>query len=599
MRDLQWRKSDRRRPPASSVSVKPNGAQLVAWDVRLPLDHPSGVEPPAPRNARARGASGLLVAGLVATYLVAAAWQIDLPGVYYDEAYWAPAAFNVVYRSWPLWVYADVDVGVRRLPIMLDKYIGAVKSYLLAPGFALFGPSPATLRAPPILLGAAVLVGTFWLARGWFGPTAGLVAVALLATDPTYVTYLRHDYGPVSLATGATVIGPLAGLLWWRTGGTTWLFGVGLTTGLAIYDKWLSLFIAVPAGLTLVALRPDVARRLIRPDCAMALAAGLLTGTAPLLWWLGVHHGELVTYVADAAGNRSTTANLAAQVARLGDLGLGMHGDPTSALRRMFRTPAERLSPWPLLLAAAAIVLGRAALVRRPDSGHPAPPRRILPLATAAIPLWVAASLACWSLTPGGGRVHHLFPLYVLTVLWVGGVLATAARGRVGPVVVAIVLVSILANLATVAMFHRQVAADPGQGMWSTATGELARRVARDRDPALRRYVMLDWGLFNQVYTLANAPKNVLELVWPVVTRAPGAEETIGQLLTDPTSVFVLHGPDYTVVDGPRQTLHALAADVGVLLACEPFAADDAGRMLIELCAPSSSSGSGRGGNRP
>jgi len=62
------------------------------------------------------------------------------PGLYYDELLFVPAAmgrheaFQMPYRRW---------LG---LPIMIFPYIGALKAWIYAPIFRLFGVSALTIR---------------------------------------------------------------------------------------------------------------------------------------------------------------------------------------------------------------------------------------------------------------------------------------------------------------------------------------------------------------------------------------------------------------------------------------------------------------------
>jgi hypothetical protein len=82
----------------------------------------------------------LAVFGLMLAFVGFASYRIHSPGLYYDELLFVPAAmgrheaFQTPYGSW---------LG---LPIMIFPYIGALKAWIYAPIFRLFGVSALTIR---------------------------------------------------------------------------------------------------------------------------------------------------------------------------------------------------------------------------------------------------------------------------------------------------------------------------------------------------------------------------------------------------------------------------------------------------------------------
>ncbi len=70
---------------------------------------------------------------------------IESPGVYYDEALQANTAVYLTQKKvetghCSAW---DLEVGGLTIPLMCGEYTGAVKSYVLAPAFYLFGSTPS------------------------------------------------------------------------------------------------------------------------------------------------------------------------------------------------------------------------------------------------------------------------------------------------------------------------------------------------------------------------------------------------------------------------------------------------------------------------
>jgi hypothetical protein len=156
------------------------------------------------------------------------------------------------------------------------------------------------------------------------------------------------------------------------------------------------------------------------------------------------------------------------------------------------------------------------------------------------------------------------------------------------PAVGGLVLICVLANLATIVGFHRRLAVETGEGNWSTATEALAQRVQREPRSV---FVVLDWGLFNPVYVLADAPRNVRDSTWDLALSNPGADRRLRTYLSDPATIFVLHGEAHTQQAAPRQALMAEGEASRARLACQTFAQDNAGDPLIELCAATLATG--------
>ena len=173
--------------------------------------------------------------------------QLSLPGLEYDEVFFgpvtlgrtqdfsAPSTLEPAARVSPLASTAFLwRVGDYALPVMLMPYWGAVKVYLQAPVLALWGASPWAIRLPAIVLGAFTLLLFERLCSRVFSRAVTLLALLLLASDPSFVFYVRHDFGGAAL-TLFLVLAPLWFLVRWRetAQGGLWslaffLFGFGL-----------------------------------------------------------------------------------------------------------------------------------------------------------------------------------------------------------------------------------------------------------------------------------------------------------------------------------------------------------------------------------
>ena len=122
---------------------------------------------------------GTLRALVIASFLAIAVRHIDVAGLQYDEVLFVNAALGGI---------GDAFVH-RRLfgvPVMVMPYIGALKSWLHAPIFALFGVSTATMRVPSLLICGASLYLYSRLAETLFGRRLALLLLGVLATDPAF-----------------------------------------------------------------------------------------------------------------------------------------------------------------------------------------------------------------------------------------------------------------------------------------------------------------------------------------------------------------------------------------------------------------------------
>jgi len=111
-----------------------------------------------------------------------------VPGLFYDEAVHAGAAKDFVSghgsRHYP--GYRSIDLGGRPLPLFIQTYCGALKSWMLVPAFALGGFSLAVFRFASFAWGLlALLLFILWVNR-WQGSRLAIVAGTLLAFDPSW-----------------------------------------------------------------------------------------------------------------------------------------------------------------------------------------------------------------------------------------------------------------------------------------------------------------------------------------------------------------------------------------------------------------------------
>ena len=223
---------------------------------------------------------------MAALHLGVSARYLDTPGLFYDEAIQAGPSLDFLRGQaralHPPGLTATPLLG-RPFPWMTQPYMGALKSQLLIPSFALFEASPAVLRITTTLWAlAGVLFVMLWADRV-LGRSVALASGALLLADPTLLFVTRHDWGSVALALLCRGAGLYFATLGWKTRRPLHLGLAGLAFGLGLYNKVDFAAFLGAAALALVLVRPG------GPGPGAA-PAGARLGSPGLRRRRGAHH---------------------------------------------------------------------------------------------------------------------------------------------------------------------------------------------------------------------------------------------------------------------------------------------------------------------
>ncbi|MBM3134424.1 MAG: hypothetical protein FJZ89_03880 [Chloroflexi bacterium] len=538
--------------------------------------------------------AALLVLSL-AVFLALCLYQIDLPGLYADEALdLVPtmqllAAGQVAPPTQPVELLRGVGVrlGGLALPVMIMDYLGALNTYLALPFFAILGPGVLAVRLLPITFSALTIVLTYLLGRALFsgstGRAVGLLAAALLAINPSFVFWSRHGITVTSVMTVLSV-GSL--LVFKRSmfhvpsstsnmeNGTwnmeLWALGCFLL-GLGLWAKFLFLWWIVALGIagftfqvsssTFHASRftfhvsrftHHVSRFTFHVSRFTLGAAAFLLGAAPLLWYNLQTRGATLAELTRSLRQPTSYGINNLDVAR--NLGLALDALRVFLDGSYFWYLGETLRN-PLAVPAFAIaVLGSIALVVWQAREH----RRPLALVLLLIVLIAGQN----SFTVSGIWATHLFILFplpqvVLALCVVLGwdITPTPAlprqqgRGMAGW---AIRLVLVLGLLAMAAgdlrldwQYHQQLAATGGQSRWSDGVYKLAAYLEQRGDPV----VAVDWGIQSSVQLLTGGRVNPLDITGFPGEAAGLFEGRAAQMLGDLKVVYVFHSREDTVYE--------------------------------------------------
>ena len=195
----------------SSVSTQDTGTQVA------PIQEDS-----VPQVASSTRREGILDAialvAALAIFLSLTLYQLDLPGLYPDEAFDVVPTMQIVLgHPVELQRNAGIHLFGLDLPLMSSSdYQGVTSTYLALPFFAIGGISVYSLRLMTVLVGALAILLTFLLAGRWFGRGPARIAALLLAVSPAWVFWSRLGVYVVSEVVPIAAGALLAFTIWAR-----------------------------------------------------------------------------------------------------------------------------------------------------------------------------------------------------------------------------------------------------------------------------------------------------------------------------------------------------------------------------------------------
>jgi hypothetical protein len=571
-------------------------------------------------------------------FLILGAYQLQLPGLHYDEAKEAGLNAMQLVTGQSLTAFRDaaIQIGPWRLPLMVQDYIGALNPLLAVPFLAVAGlghSSPdravVALRWLPLLIGALTLVLTCCVARYLGGLLAAASAALLLAVNPAFVFWSRQGVFVTNLTSLFFMAALLTGLRWWHERRPSDLWLAALFCGLGLYAKLLFVWalgamaiVAIAVWLIAAALRrapaPDVRpvpRRahgadglepvappafhstfpftasILRPWLVAALF--FLLPLVPLIIFNLRTEGTLLSVFGNlghsyyGVNNRAYLPNLST---RLQEFAALLRGDFFWYLGEVYANPYTAPVLAFLVLAATTAWLAGLARARRLPvpavaPGRPAnPPAFLLPV--ALIVLIVAQS----AFTVSDLFITHyslLLPLVPLAAgLAAAAVWQATSPLRVGyrylllvPILVALLLVG-ATDLRITRSYHRILGITGGISGHSDAIGSLAAYLSRSEPSAP---LALDWGLDAPIRFLTTGQVNPIEVFDYASMDHPddGFAARLSPFLDNPDNVYLAHDAGATVFRGRVEALTALAAQHGLVLYPEAIFRERSGRPLL------------------
>ena len=184
------------------------------------------------------------VLALLAATAVLYLWGLGSSG--WANNYYAAAA-QAGTQDWKALLFGSLDPGNA---ITVDKPPAAM--WVMGLSGRLFGFSAFTMLLPQALMGVASVALLYSTVRRWSGPTAGLIAGAVLALTPVAALMFRFN-NPDALMVLLLIAAAYCMVRATETASTRWIALAGCAVGFAFLTKMLQAFLVVP-GLALVFL---------------------------------------------------------------------------------------------------------------------------------------------------------------------------------------------------------------------------------------------------------------------------------------------------------------------------------------------------------
>ncbi len=512
---------------------------------------------------------GLLV--IIMTYVTLSLYQLQLPGLHYDEAFEAVPALQIL-RGQPVVAFRNggLLLGRQLYPLMTQDYIGAINTYAVIPFILVFGTTTIALRVFSTMIGAITLWLAYQLSYQLSGRVqVGLSAALLLAVDPTFVFWNRQ--GIFVTAITAT-IGLGAAYCWLRRlqgGGRLWSIAGGFLFGLGIFAKLLFiwLILALIGALFLLSL-PGLLKKRRRPagfplsllnqppiqikEILLTIPAFVL-GCWPLIIYNIQTSGTLLSITRNAQTSYYGVNNLAigsnlversAQFVRLLD---GSH------LWYLGRIVSNPVSIAVFVIVLLSVILPNFMTIRKrnsppPAGDEPAAKSALFPFLVVGLvilasiqtvsALWVThfAILMPWpaiAVALGSGfaliRLRPYDRAYVLrAIIWSGlGLL-------------------IITNLVSTLRYHQALTESGGLSGHSDAIYDLSNWLD---NRAAGEVVAMDWGLAAPIFYLTEGQVNPIEVfgyAWQ-----PDGELTarLTEFIEQPATYYLWRAPDEIIFD--------------------------------------------------
>jgi 4-amino-4-deoxy-L-arabinose transferase-like glycosyltransferase len=468
--------------------------------------------------------------------------NLSAPGLFYDEAIYGGLAKDFL-AGHPTGSHmpgtSTMEIFGGPLPIFVQPYLGALKCWLLIPGFKLFGSTLAVLRGANLFFSAAaLLIFMLWTWR-LLGLAEALLAGLLLAVDPAFFFLGVLDWGSLLPSLLCRFGGFFLALLAWRRQHAGWALAAGFVFGLGFFNKID--FGVILAGTALAALcaggKSIAAEVRARAKIILPALLGFLAGAGPVL--------ALFRVILRAVFSPNAPHNPGEFAEKLNTLRAMYDGsyfyrlmDAGGLFDKMYLTPSPVWTPFGIAVLFAALVLLADLIFFARE--NPVRPAKMFILLSAGFVTLGALVL------PGAVRIHHTTMVYPFPHLLIASACVAVWQPRwrpflfhrtAGTLVILLAGALVVCNFNAVRRTQQLIRQTGGRGWWSNALEKFAGENKTRSDVTISS---LDWGFNEQLEFLTSGP----------ALEEPFWQFAFGQnpdLPRDPQHLYLVHPPEFSL----------------------------------------------------
>jgi hypothetical protein len=482
-------------------------------------------------------------------FLLFSLWNIESPGLHYDEALFINAANGKIDNAY-------VHSQVLGIPVMIMSYIGALKSLIYIPIFGLFGVNYYSIRIPVILISLCAIIAVFFFVKKELSEKVAHWTAILLLLSPLVQMFARLDIGPTGISFllqsltllvfaqflgtkkkyNLVLIAILLSIGVWNKIHFIWFVNAFLVGVLFVYGKSLLMSDPVQKHLKPKELQSIILRSItknlffiipfILPYLVFALIIikwGSSIGSVPV-------NGEFLSLLLTKFLNLLGTIS-----------GAGFADHSIISI--------------PVWISAIAIciALGVHFFAYVFKAQRPLP--RIITF------LWViiAVILVQILITTQAVSIWHTFALFpMLVIVFASAIVQISARiqsAKVGYFFKGVIAIFFITQ-AAISAFVLQGYDHPTLRTWSNTISQLSEYTRKSN----AKVAVIDWGIANQLRAFDPTPDKYTEIFWNITTTQD-AENNINTFMNTCQSqcLFVTYdnGEDYIMTQGLKSVIQS------------------------------------------
>lgn len=499
-----------------------------------------------------------LLALICSLFFILASYNIELPGLYYDEALDVVPTMQLV-TGQHVEEHRSVEILGRRLPIMVSEYVGPVSTYLTLPFFILLGVSVSSLRLAAIVFAVGTIAFTFYFLKPFFSRQVAFLATLLLAVNPAFIMWSRQGNHVSSLMSFMATGSLYCFYLWYKKRKDVCFYLGSFLLGLGLCQKIIFLWFIMALGLAVFTQTSNLKgmvsfRTWIRDRAGKVVGFGIkrlglsllvfCVGLSMMLWYNLTTPGTIRMIMSNLVVTSKGTNNLAFLtnfLKRVEDFRRVLSGDLFSytggSYANKFYVPLFVVA----FLFCLVVSLLPISNINRKKRGF---------VLVLFITLFI---FSCFTI--GGLSPYHLLILLPLPqaiislfvcdagVLLRGVVSSDWVRRMLTIVPLTVAMGIVILDLGVVKSYHRAMNETGGVGMFSDAIYDLADYL---EDNAITTPLAVDWGFRKSIQLLTKGGVNPIEIFQYGQEPNEGFSREVFKRLSDPNNLYLFHGAQFT-----------------------------------------------------